>query len=258
MSIHPSAIIDSKAEIDPTVQIGPYVVIDGPVKIGADTRIGPFCVVMGETTIGERCTLHSHVVVGDIPQDTSYKGERSYCILGDDIELREGATVHRATGEGNATILSDGCYLMSNAHVGHNCELERGVVLTNGSLLGGHVSIGEKAIISGNAGVHQFCRVGTLAMVSGLSKVTQDIPPFMMTDLFGNIIAINLIGLKRAGYNADQRREVKEAYRILYRDGLTLTSALQILQTKGYSPALEPLIDFISETSRRGVCKGAA
>ncbi len=258
MSIHPTAVIDTKAEIDPTVQIGPYVVIDGPVKIGAETKIGPFCVILGETTIGERCYLHSHVIVGDTPQDAAYKGERTFCILGDDIEIREGATIHRATGEGNATILSDGCFLMSNAHVGHNCELEKEVVLTNGCLLGGHVYIGEKAIISGNAGVHQFCRIGTLAMVGGLSKITQDVPPFMMTDLFGNIIATNLIGLKRAGYNAEQRREVKDAFRILYRDGLTHTSAMQILQAKGYSSALEPLIDFISETSRRGLCKGAA
>jgi len=258
MSIHPTAVIDPKAEIDPTVQIGPYVVIEGPVKIGAETKIGPFSMIMGNTTIGERCYFHSHVIVGDIPQDAAYQGEQTFCILGDDIEIREGATVHRATGEGNATILSDGCYLMSNAHVGHNCELEREVVLTNGCLLGGHVYIGEKAIISGNAGVHQFCRIGTLSMVGGLSKITQDVPPFMMTDQLGNIIATNLIGLKRAGYNADQRREVKDAFRILYRDGLTHTSAMQILLAKGYSSALEPLIDFISETSRRGLCKGAA
>ncbi len=258
MPIHPTAIIDSRAEIDPTAQIGPYVVIEGPVKIGAETKIGPFTTILGETTLGERCYLHSHVIVGDIPQDVAYRGEKSYCILGDDIEIREGATVHRATGEGNATILGDGCLLMCNSHVGHNCELERNVVLTNGCLLGGHVYIGEKAIISGNAAVHQFCRIGTLAMIGGLSKITQDVPPFMMTDHDGNIIATNLIGLKRAGFNADQRREVKEAFRILYRDGLTHTNAMQILQAKGYSPALEPLIAFISETSRRGLSKGAA
>lgn len=258
MPIHPTAIIDSQAEIDPTAQIGPYVVIDGPVKIGAETTIGPFTRIMGHTTIGERCYIHSHVIIGDVPQDLSYQGERSFCILGDDIEIREGATIHRATGAGNSTILGDGCYLMCNAHVGHNCELEKGVVLTNGCLLGGYVYIGEKAIISGNAAVHQFCRIGTLSMISGLSKIAQDVPPFMMADQMGNIIATNLIGLKRAGYNADQRREVKDAFRILYRDGLTLTNAMQILLAKDSSPALEPLITFLTETSSRGLCKGAA
>lgn len=259
MAIHATAIIDPRAQIDPTAKIGPYVVIEGPVSIGADTTIGPFCNIMGHTTIGERCQIHARVTVGDLPQDRAFKAEEtSYCKIGNDVILREGVTVHRATGEGNATILHDRCFLMSNAHVGHNCELEQGVIMISGSLLGGHVHIGERAIVSGNAAVHQFCRIGTMAMIGGLSKITQDIPPFMMTDQFGTVVAINLVGLKRAGFNADERKEIKEAFRILYREGFTHRHAMDQLAQKNYSQAVAPLIEFLTETSIRGVTKGAA
>ncbi len=258
MSIHASAIIDPRAEIDPTAKIGPYVVIEGPVKIGAETTVGPFCNILGETTIGERCQIFPRVSIGDIPQDRAFQGEKSYCKIGDDVILREGVTIHRGTGEGAGTIIHDYCMLMTNAHIGHNCELEKGVIMISGSLLGGHVHVGERAIISGNSGVHQFCRIGTLAMIGGLSKITQDIPPYMMTDQFGTVIAINLVGLKRAGFNAQERLEVKEAFRILYREGLAHRHAMEVLLQKSYSAAVAPLIDFLNETSARGVTKGAA
>ena len=258
MSIHPTALVDPQAEIDPTVKIGPYVVIEGPVKIGAETTIASFTTIMGETTIGQRCTIHSNVVLGDLPQDVSYKNERTFCVIGNDVLIREGSTVHRATGEGNSTIVGDNCYLMTNSHVGHNCELENNVILISGVLLGGHVTVGEKAIISGNAAIHQFCRIGAMTMIGGVAKITQDIPPFMMTDQIGNVIAINLVGLRRAGFSPSQRREIKEAFRIMYRDGITHSNAMAILLAKERTPALDPLISFLAETSSRGLCKGAA
>ena len=258
MPIHATAIIDPRAQIDPTAKIGPYVIIDGPVVIGAETQVGPFTNIMGETTIGEGCQIHARVTIGDLPQDRAYKKERSFCRVGNQVIIREGATIHRATGEHAATVIGDNCFLMTNTHIGHNCELESGVIMISGAALGGHVHIGERAIISGNSGVHQFCRIGTLAMIGGLSKVTQDIPPYMMTDQFGTVIAINLVGLKRAGFNSDQRREIKEAFRILYRAGYTHRHAMDELLAHNYSEAVTPLIDFLMETSARGITKGAA
>ncbi len=256
--IHSTAIIDPQAQIDSSAVIGPYVLIEGPVCIGAETKVGPFCHLMGETTIGERCRIHDRVTIGDIPQDRAFRNEKSYCRIGNDVILREGVTVHRATGEGAATQIQDGCFLMTNAHVGHNCELEKGVIMISGSLLGGHVHVGQRAVISGNSGVHQFCRIGTLAMLAGLSRITQDIPPYMMADQFGTIVAINLVGLKRAGFNSEERNEIKEAFRILYREGRTQSKALEILTQKQNTPVLAPLIEFLSETSLRGISKGAA
>ncbi len=258
MSIHPTAIIDPRAQIASSVRIGPYVVVEGPVTIGADTEIGPFTTILGHTTIGENCRIHSRVSLGDIPQDRAFHNEPSSCIIGNNVILREGVTIHRGTGEGTATVIGDNCFLMTNAHVGHNCELEKGVTMISGSLLGGYVQVGERAIISGNAAVHQFCRIGTMAMIGGLSKIVQDIPPFMMTDHAGEVIAINLVGLKRAGFNPDERKDMKAAFRILYRDGYTHRHAMEILKERNFSSAIDPLLDFLSETSARGLTKGAA
>lgn len=258
MSIHPTAIIDSRAQIDPTAVIGPYVVIEGPVQIGAGTKVGPFTNIYGDTTIGEECDIHPRVSIGDIPQDRAYHGEKSSVRIGNRVILREGVTIHRGTGEGAVTVIHDQCFLMTNAHVGHNCELEKGVIMISGSLLGGHVTVGERAIISGNAAVHQFCRIGTMAMIGGLSKITQDIPPFMMTDHDGNIIAINLVGLKRAGFSPDDRKDIKAAFRIMYREGFTHRHAMEVLAEQSFGPAVLPLIDFLNETSARGLTKGAA
>lgn len=258
MPIHPTAIIDPRAEIDPSAKIGPYVVVEGAVKIGANTTVGPFSNFVGPTEIGSDCQIFPRVSVGDIPQDRAFHGEESFCRIGNNVVLREGVTVHRGTGPGSQTVIQDNCFLMTNAHVGHNCELEPGVIMISGSLLGGHVHVGERAIISGNSGVHQFCRIGTMAMIGGLSKITQDIPPYMMTDQWGAVIAINLVGLKRSGMNAQERQEIKEAYRILYREGYTHRRAMDMLLAKNYSPAVAPLIDFLTETSVRGLTKAAA
>jgi len=258
VSIHPSAIIDPLAKIDPTANIGPYVVIEGPVVIGAGTQVGPFTNIYGRTSIGENCKIHSRVSIGDLPQDRAFHGETSYCTIGNNVIMREGVSVHRGTGEGTSTIINDNCFLMTNSHVGHNCELENGVIMISGSLLGGHVQVGERAVISGNAAVHQFCRIGCYAMIGGLSKIVQDIPPFTMTNHAGEIIAINLVGLKRAGFNPDERKDIKAAFRIMYRDGHTHRHAMEILNERAFCSAVNPLLDFLNETSARGLTKGAA
>lgn len=258
MAIHATAIVDSQVEVHPTATIGAYAVIEGPVQIGAGTVVDPFAVVRGHTRIGSQVQIHSHAVVGDVPQDRRYKGEPSQCLIGNGVVIREGATVHRATGEGQCTVVEDNCYLMTNTHVGHNCVVGEGVMLVSGALLGGHVTVGAGAVISGNTGVHQFVRIGTLAMVACVAPVTQDVPPFMMTDHAGRIVGINVIGLRRAGYSPAQRAQIKEAYRLLYRSPLTRVQVIDALQAEEASPGINLLIEFLQAVPERGIVRGRA
>lgn len=251
--IHPTAIIDSQSEVDPSTTIGPYTVVGGPVKIGPRCRIGPFCHIQGHTTIGAECKIHAHVCIGDVPQDRAFDGTVSYIKIGDNCILREGVTVHVATGEGLTTSIGDRCFLMTNTHIGHNCELADDVTMISGSLLGGHVYVGAKAIISGNAGVHQFVRIGELAMVSGLGKIVQDIPPFFMTDRDGDIVGLNFVGLRRAGYDSEERMELKEAYRTIYRQGNLHEKAIGIMADAVKTDAGRRLLEFMQAPSKRGI-----
>lgn len=255
MSIHPTAIIDARASIDATAAIGPYVVIDGPVRIGPECRIAASAVLLGQTEIGAGCQIHSHAVIGDVPQDRAFEGGDSACRIGAGCIIREGATVHRGTSPGSATVVGDRCFLMTNAHVGHNCELGDDVILISGALLGGHVHVGPKAVISGNAAVHQFVRIGELAMVSGLAKVVQDVPPFFMTDREGVVVGENRVGLIRARLSSAERKEIKEAYRTIYRSGMTHKQALDHLQENLTTDAAHRLLTFMSATSNRGVTR---
>jgi len=256
MAIHSTAIVDRRAEVHPTASIGPHVVIDGPVIIGADCRIDPFAVVMGATTIGTGCRIHSHAVLGDLPQDRAFDGGESFVRIGNDCVIREGATVHRGTAEGSATVVGHRCLLMTNSHVGHNCVLGDDVTLVSGALLGGHVETGNRVVISGNAAVHQFVRIGELAMVSGLGKITQDIPPFCMTDRDGAIVGINLVGLIRAGVSRAERKEIKHAYRQIYRAGLSHAAAVKMLTATIRTPAGHRLLEFLASVSTRGITRG--
>lgn len=256
MPIHPTAIVDPQAEIDPTAEIGPHVIIEGPVEIGAGTKVGPFSHILGNTLIGERCKISSRCTIGDVPQDRGYKGEVSYVVIGNDTVIREGSTVHRATGEDNATVIGDRCYLMTNAHVGHNCHVANDATLISGCLLGGHVTVGERAVISGNCAVHQFVRIGTLAMIAGVTAVVQDIPPFMMTDHAGRLAGVNTVGLRRAGYSAEERAEIKEVYRLLYRTSIPAAQILTQLSQREMSRALDVMMKFLGTSTARGLCRG--
>ena len=176
MAIHPSAVIDPKAELDSSVEVGPFVTIEGPVCIGAGTRVRPQAYISGWTQIGQRCDIHPQAVVGHLPQDFHYQGERTYCRIGDEVVIREGSTVHRGTQPESATVIGDGCVLLAYSHVAHNCQLGRRVKIYNMSLLSGHAEIDDDAIVSGYSLVHQFCRVGRLAYVAGASIINKDLP----------------------------------------------------------------------------------
>lgn len=257
MPIHSTAVIDVQARIHPTAEIGPHVVIEGPVSIGPDCVVGPFAVLLGHTEIGAGCRIHSHAVIGDLPQDRAFQGGVSYCRVGAGTIIREGVTIHRGTAAESATVVGERCFLMTNSHVGHNCVLGDDVILISGSLLGGHVHVGARAVISGNAAVHQFVRIGELAMISGLAKIVQDIPPYCMTDRSGAVVGVNSVGLRRAGFTSVERAEIKEAYRILYRSQHDSRQARELLARSLTTEAAARILKFVDDSSKRGLTKGS-
>jgi UDP-N-acetylglucosamine acyltransferase len=216
MPIHPTAVVDSTAEIHETVEVGPYAIIEADVKIGADSKIFAHGHVSQYATLGQRCQVHPFAVVGHLPQDFKFGGEPSYTNIGDDTIIREHATVHRGTDPGSTTVVGRRCFIMSTGHVGHNCTLGDDVKVANGALLSGHVVAGDKAFVSGNVTVHQFVRLGELTMIGGLTRVNMDLPPFMLMAPH-HIEGLNVIGLRRAGFSAAERNELKECFRLLYR-----------------------------------------
>ncbi len=256
MPIHPTAVIDRQAEIDPTAEIGAYVVVEGPVRIGARTTVRPHAYLCGWTTVGCDCDIHAFAAVGDLPQDFHYNGERSYCRIGDKVNIREGVSIHRGSQPESATIIGDECFLMAYSHVGHNCELGRGVKITNLSALGGHVQIGDLAIVSGSCVAHQFVRIGKLAFVAGGCRVTMDAPPFFTIYGDSTVVTHNVVGMRRAGYDAESLREIRSSLRLLYRSGQGFRQALAELIPRVQTPAGRELVAFLQEPSRRGICSG--
>jgi UDP-N-acetylglucosamine acyltransferase len=256
MPIHPTAVIDPQAQIDSSVSVGPYVVIEGPVSIAADSVVGPHVCIAGYTTIGKQCHLYPHSSVGYEPQDLSYDGARTECIIGDHTIVREGVTIHRATGAGNRTIVGAQCMLMANSHVAHNCEVADRVVLANGVLLGGHVHVGTRAFLGGGAVVHQFVQVGELAMLAGLGRITTDVPPFMLAGADNRCLGVNVVGLRRAEFSSRERQEVRDFHRILYRCGLSLGKAIERMSEQVQTAAGQRLIEFLRQPSKRGIIPG--
>jgi UDP-N-acetylglucosamine acyltransferase len=253
--IHPSAIVDKSAEIDPTVEIGPHVIIEGGVKIGRGTKILANAYICRNTVIGEDNSIHMGVIVGHEPQHLGYRGQPTGVIIGDKNIIREYVTIHRAYYENTNTVIGDSNFFMATSHVAHDCRVGSNVVIGNGSLLAGHTEVQDRVTISGNVAIHQFVRIGRLAMIGGLSKIVKDIPPFMMVDGQSELCGINVIGLRRNGLAAQQRDQVKSAYKIIYRSGLSVSNAVKELRSRfGDSPEINEIVLFI-EGSVRGISK---
>jgi len=256
MKIHPTAVIDSKAQIDPDVEIGPYVVIEGQVRIKRGTRVMAHAYLTGWTEIGEGNEIHPGVVLGDAPQDKAYTGEETYLKIGDQNIFREYVQVHRGTVAGSSTVIGNDNFLMATAHVGHNCRLGDNVVLANGALLGGHVEVGNNVFISGNCVVHQFVRIGDYSLMRGLSGTSRDVPPFAIVDWQHTVRGVNVVGLKRAGFDEKRIRAIRGAFRVLFRKGRNLALAVQeVEKSAGANTDVLALLEFI-KSSERGVCFG--
>ena len=251
--IHPTAIIHPKAELDATVRVGPYAVIDGGVKLGANCIVGPHVYLTGLTTIGSHNRFHAGCVIGDEPVDLKYKGEPTRLRIGDHNRFREHVTVNCANTPEGETVVGSHNFLTPHCHVGHNVVVGDHVILGGGAMVAGHAVVQNGAFISGNCLVHQFCRVGTLALMQGGSGISQDVPPFTMACRVNQICGLNVVGLRRAGFTAEQRLELKRIYHLLFRSGKNLRAAMAEAQKKFTSPTAKILLDFVA-AAKRGVC----
>ncbi|WP_432808616.1 acyl-ACP--UDP-N-acetylglucosamine O-acyltransferase [Pantanalinema sp. GBBB05] len=256
VDIHPTAVVDPRAELGSGVKIGAFSYIDRDVKIGDNTTIDHHVTILPYTTVGTDCHIHSGAVLGDLPQDLAFQDAVSYVQIGRQCVIREGVTIHRGTKANSVTELGDGCLLMAFSHVAHNARLGNQVILSNGALVAGYAEVGDRAFISGNCLIHQFTRVGRLVMMTGGSAIQKDVPPFCMTRSVSpnTIMGLNVVGLRRAGFSADDRRQLKQAFRVLYQSGLNVSQAVDRLEHDFDSAAVRELCDFI-KSSKRGICK---
>ncbi len=257
-NIHPTAIVHPQAVIGPGVSIGPYARIGADVKIGEGTEIGSSCVLDGNTHIGKHCRIFSGAVIGSIPQDLKYKGEKTQVIIGDDNVIREYVTINLGTVDKGKTIIGNSNLLMAYSHVAHDCFIGNNVVIANVGTLAGHVTVEDRAIIGGLTAVHQFVRIGTMSITGGCSKVVKDIPPYAMADGHpARAYGLNSIGLSRAKVAKESVRKLKTAFKILFKMRLSTSSALKkITEDISADSYLSVLIDFIKNSSR-GICKGS-
>jgi len=254
MGIHPTACVDPAAEIDSEAEIGPYAVIDGPVRVGPGTRVLAHAVLTGRTILGRDNVVHSGAVLGDEPQDLSYRGRETGLRIGDRNVFREHCEVNRGSKRED-TVIGDDNYVMSRAHVGHDCHLGSRIVLATGAALGGHVEVADQVFVSANCLVHQYVRVGRLALLRGLSRTSRDVPPFSIMDFTHTVRGVNRIGLRRAGLGAEQVRAVERAFVRLFRVRRNLKVALAEVEAEPMTEEVRHLVDFI-RSSRRGVCFG--
>jgi UDP-N-acetylglucosamine acyltransferase len=254
MIIHPTAIIDSTARLGTEVSIGPYAVIEPATEIGDGCEVRAHAVIKRFTTLGPNNVVHEGATLGGEPQDLGFKDCESYLRIGASNTFRESVTVHRGTQPGSETIIGSNCFIMACGHVAHNCLLGDRVIIANNVALAGHVEIDDGSFISGGAVVHQFCRVGRLAMIGGNAKIVQDCLPFVVTDgVPGRAHGLNMIGLRRVGIKSSEIQKLKEAYRLLLRSGLGLEVALSRMGESG-DALVNELIDFVKH-SARGFCR---
>lgn len=252
MPIHPSAYVHPRADIDPTVEVGPNCIIEANVRVGPGCRLYHNVFLTGWTQIGEGCTLHPGVIVGHEPQDVKYKGERTYCRVGNRCILREYVTIHRGTVTESTTTVGDDGFFLAGSHIGHNCTVGNRVTLINNTLLAGHVEIGDRVTIGGSSAIHQFVRVGELCMLQGCTGLGMDVPPFMMTDRMGRVAGLNRVGLRRAEIPPADRAEIRAFFGLLYRSGLPFAEAVRQIVAAAQTPSGKKLVAFMQAPSKRG------
>lgn len=257
--IHPSAICEGDVKLAPDVVIGPHCVLTGPITIASGTRLLGNVYLQGPLQIGADNTIYPFTCLGFAPQslsaDPTQPGQG--LVIGNHNTLRESVTIHRALFDDGSTRIGDHNYLMVNSHIGHDCQVGNHCVFANGTLLGGHVHIGDRVVTGGNAAIHQFCRVGRGAMLSGNAGLTRDLPPFFMLTGINIAASINIVGLRRSKTPREHIDTVRWVYKILYRQGLTLAQAKEALQQRAEHPIVAEYIEFLRQ-SERGLCPAQA
>jgi UDP-N-acetylglucosamine acyltransferase len=251
VSIHPSAIISPAAQIAQDVQIGPFCIVEPGAAIGAGCILECRVTVKQATSLGPNNRVFEGAVLGGLPQHVHIPAQPGRVVIGAGNTIRENVTVHRALVHDHATVIGDNCLLMVGSHVAHDCHLGNSVILTNNVMLAGHVTVGDRAYLSGAAGVHQFCRIGALAMVGGQAHLSQDVPPYVTVDgLSTMVVGLNKIGLRRAGYDHTAIQELMAAYRVIYRSGLRWAEILEQLRTRFPTGPAALFYEFLSTTAR--------
>ena len=253
--IHQTAIVDRGAEIAQDVEIGPYCIISNKVTIKSGTRLVSHVTVDGPTDIGENCAIHPFAALGGPPQDLTYQGEDTRCIIGSGNTIREYVTINRGTKSSGSTVIGNNNFIMAYSHIAHDCRVGNNTIMANCATLAGHVHMDDFAIMGGLSAAHQFCRIGKFAFISGLTGVPKDVPPFMMAA--GNrarLYGLNVVGLERKGFTKEEITMLKRAYRILFRSALPLEKSLKMIETELPGERVRELVDFI-RSSERGICR---
>jgi UDP-N-acetylglucosamine acyltransferase len=249
--IHPSAVIAPDADLADDVQVGPHVVIEGPVRLGPGCVLRPGVHLVGPLTMGRHNVVFSHAVLGEQPQHLKYNGEATRLEIGDHNVFREHVTVHRGTTQSWVTRVGHHNYFMANSHIAHDCQVGSHCILANGALLGGHCRLEDSVYLSGNCAVHQFVRVGRLALLSGVSATTKDIPPFIVQQRINDVVGVNVVGMRRAGVPTAHIDGVRRAFHVLYREGHPLPVSLSLIEKDlGTVPEVMELVAFIRASAR--------
>jgi UDP-N-acetylglucosamine acyltransferase len=253
--IHPTAIIDPGAQLSAGVEIGPYSVIGAEVTIRDRTIVQSHVVVEGNVTIGSGNFIGHGAIIGTPPQDVSFSPERKTMVeIGNDNVIREYCTIHRGSAKDSATKIDNGNFLMAGTHVGHNCVIRNNVIIANNCLLAGHVRVDDGAFLGGGSTFHQHMRVGRLVMVQGSSAFGKDLPPFVIAAERNFVFGVNVVGLRRAGFSAKDRDEIKAAFKVIYLSGLNISQALEKAATMKVGAAAREFLDFVASAKKRGIC----
>ena len=259
LNIHKTAVVHPSAQLSPGVSIGPYSIIEGDVTLGDNVHVGSHCVVMGQTTIGRNNSIFTGAVIGSPPQIKNPKGNGNvYLSIGENNIIREYVTINPGTIEGGGkTLIGDNNLFMAYCHIAHDCIIGNNCVMANAATLAGHVILEDGAIVGGLTGVHQFVRLGRLSMIGGMSRISQDVPPFSLcSGQDPKIYGINKVGLRRAQVQAESLEKIRKAFKILFNSGLSRTHAIERVEAEvTQCPEVEHLVFFI-KTSKRGVCGG--
>lgn len=261
MPVDPSASVASTARVHPDARVGPhcsvgdYCVVEQDVILGASCKLEPYVYIKRWTTLGERNEISAGTVLGSDPLDRGFTGERSYLRMGDANKIREHYTISRGTQPESVTEIGNGNYIMTSGHIAHNCRIGNNTVIASCALVAGYVEVEDEAFISGGVVVHQYSKIGRLAMIGGNTRVNSDVPPFFLyTDFNVAAKGLNLVGLRRAGFKPPDIAALKTAYRILYRSGLKLDDALTKIETEISTEHTRHLVAFI-RSSKRGICR---